>query len=199
MLSPHLERPLDAMYLIHKALRAEAGRVEEAVQQLEIGGSFKPFQRAFYRWVLALGYHVENEDTYMDPFIADAALAGTKQAEVQQLMEMLEQLQTYLHEEIGKTIVIARTQRNLRAKVVLLRIAQDDMLEEEETDLLPMLRQQLSDAQQLRLMQHLCNGEAATDQDDMFAWMAQALTATEQASLAALAGRLQEVSAEACV
>lgn len=60
-----LQHPIDAIYLIHKALRAEAERVEEAVNQLEIGGSFKPFQRAFYRWAMALGYHIAIEDQYI--------------------------------------------------------------------------------------------------------------------------------------
>jgi len=52
--SPQLTDPLDAMYLIHKALRAEAGRVEAAVEGLEEGGSFKPFHGVFHRWAMAL-------------------------------------------------------------------------------------------------------------------------------------------------
>ena len=57
--SSQLIYPVDAMHLLHKALRTEAAHVEEAVNVLEIGGSFKSFQRAFYRWAMALGYHVE--------------------------------------------------------------------------------------------------------------------------------------------
>jgi hypothetical protein len=57
--------PIDTMCFIHKGLRAEAARVEQAVNHLEIGGSFKPFQQVLYRWAVALGYHVDAEDTYM--------------------------------------------------------------------------------------------------------------------------------------
>jgi hypothetical protein len=43
------------MYLIHKALRANAARVEQMIDQLEEGGGLQPFKRAFYHWVMALG------------------------------------------------------------------------------------------------------------------------------------------------
>lgn len=54
--------PIDALSLIHNALRTEAERVEQAVQQLEIGRSFKAFQPIFYRWALALSAYVEAEE-----------------------------------------------------------------------------------------------------------------------------------------
>jgi hypothetical protein len=41
---PRLERPIDVMYVIHHALRAEAARVETLVGQLEEGGSLQPFR-----------------------------------------------------------------------------------------------------------------------------------------------------------
>jgi hypothetical protein len=46
---PTLERPIDAMYVIHYALRAEAARVETLVDLLEEGGNLQPFRQAFYR------------------------------------------------------------------------------------------------------------------------------------------------------
>jgi hypothetical protein len=49
---PRLESPIDAMYVSHHALRAEAARVETLVGQLEEGGSLQPFRQAFYRWVM---------------------------------------------------------------------------------------------------------------------------------------------------
>jgi hypothetical protein len=42
---PRLERPIDVMYVIHYALRAEAARVETLVGQLEEGGSLQPVRR----------------------------------------------------------------------------------------------------------------------------------------------------------
>jgi hypothetical protein len=39
-----LASPIDALYLIHRALRTEAERAEQTVQHLEVGSSFKAFQ-----------------------------------------------------------------------------------------------------------------------------------------------------------
>ena len=60
-----LESPIDAMFLLHKAFRAEAGRVQKLVDQLQEGDSLQPFQAAFSRWATLLGYHAAMEDTCM--------------------------------------------------------------------------------------------------------------------------------------
>jgi transcriptional regulator with XRE-family HTH domain len=183
-----LQHPIDAMYLIHKALRAEAERVEEAVNQLEIGGSFKPFQRAFYRWAMALGYHIAIEDQYITTWLPDTLLAKDKEAGEGHVMEMLEDLQTYLQVELGRTIVIPRTQRQLRGKVIALGIVQDDLLEEEEASVLPVIRQHMSEVQQLEFVRHLLIDAEAEEQGEILDWVAQDLTATEQQLLADLRG-----------
>jgi hypothetical protein len=60
-----------------------------------------------------------------------------------------------LAEEIERMMLIARTQRHLFGTVVLARIAQDDHLEEEEAFILPVIRLQLSAAQQEAIITHL--------------------------------------------
>src|SRR5215471_9650905 len=181
-----LSHPIDAMYLMHKALRAETARVEEAVNVLEMGGSFKPFQRAFYRWAMALGYHVEVEDHYVTTWFPDILLPQEQEAGPRYLMERLEDLQTYLYEELGRMIVIPRTQRQLRSKVIALGIIQDDLFEAEEECILPMIQQHISVAQQIELMRRLLVDEEAEAQGGMLDWVAQDLTATEQQWLAEL-------------
>jgi Hemerythrin HHE cation binding domain len=182
--SRQLTHPIDALHLIHKALRAEAMRVEDAVDALQMGGSFKPFQRAFYRWAMALGYHEEVEDHYFTIWLPDTLLAqGVGPGHV---MAMLEDLQTYLHTELARMIVIPRTQRQLRSKVIALGIVQDDLLEEEEERLLPEIRQRISATQQLELIQHLLTDEAADEQGNMLDWVARDLTTAEQQWLADL-------------
>jgi hemerythrin HHE cation binding domain-containing protein len=178
--SRQLTHPIDAMHLMHKALRAEAIRVEEAVDALEMGGSFKPFQRAFYRWAMALGYHVEMEDHYFTTWFPDAPWGQAQEGGPGQVLAMLEDLQTYLHTDLGRMIVIPRTQRQLRRKVIALGIVQDDLLEKEEECVLPVIQQRLSTAQQLDLIRHLLLDEETEDQGDMPDWVAQDLTATEQ-------------------
>jgi hemerythrin-like domain-containing protein len=184
--SRQLTHPIDALHLIHKALRAEARRVEEAVDALAMGGSFKPFQRAFYRWAMALGYHVEVEDHYFTTWFPDTLLAQTQEGGPGRVMVMREDLQTYLHTELGRMIVIPRTQRQLRSKVIALGIVQDELLEEEEECVLPVIQQRISAAQQLDLIRHLLMDEEAEEQGDMLDWVAQDLTTTEQQWLADL-------------
>ena len=177
--------PIDAMHLMHKALRAEVARVEEAVNALEMGGSFKPFQRAFYRWAMALGYHVEVEDRYFTTWFPDTLLTQ-KEVGPGHVMERLEDLQTYLHEELGRMIVIPRTQRQLRSKVIALGIVQDDLFEAEEACVLPVIRQHISAARQLELIRRLLVDEEAEEPGDMLEWVAQDCTTTEQQWLADL-------------
>ncbi|MEO2142448.1 MAG: hypothetical protein ABGX63_09740, partial [bacterium] len=57
----NLEQPIDAMYLIHKALRGEAERTVELARCLEDGCSVQPFKLAFTAWVTAIMYHAERE------------------------------------------------------------------------------------------------------------------------------------------
>ena len=184
--SSQLNTPIDAMYLLHKALRAEADRVEEAVSALEMGGSFKPLQRAFERWAMALGYHVERADHSLLPWLPDTHRAQDQEAGHRHVLEMLEDLQTYLHEDLGRMIVIARTQRQVRGKVIALRLVQDDLLEAAEEGVLPVLRQRLSAPQQLELIRRLLVDAEAEEPGDLLDWVAQECTTTEQQWLADL-------------
>ncbi len=60
-----LESPIDTIYLIHKALKAEAGNIEDMVDHLDTGASLQPFKLAFNAWATALVYHAEQEERYM--------------------------------------------------------------------------------------------------------------------------------------
>jgi hypothetical protein len=139
---PTLECPIDAMSVIHHALRAEAARVETLVDLLDEGGSLQPFRQAFYRWAMALAYHADTEDAYMTALLPDFPAARECELAHGRLAELLEDVQSCLTEEIGRTMLIARTQRHLFGKVVMACIAQDDHLEEEEAFVLPVVRRE---------------------------------------------------------
>ncbi len=76
-----LERPIDAMYLIHKALRTEAQRIEEMVTQLDVGSSLQPFRLAFNTWATALVYHSEQEDRYLSDYLRNSQPSEHGQSE----------------------------------------------------------------------------------------------------------------------
>ncbi|MBM3225498.1 MAG: hypothetical protein FJZ47_17090 [Candidatus Tectomicrobia bacterium] len=120
------------------------------------------------------------EDRHCMGNIPDAALVEEKTAGQHEVVMGLEGLQTYLHEELGRMMVIPRTKRQLRSKVIALRILQDDMLENEEEHILPVMRQCLSAAQQYALMWHLLIDDEAEDALAILDWVRQASTASEQ-------------------
>ena len=56
-----LERPIDAMFLIHKPLPGEADRTVEQARNLEDECSLQGFKLAFTAWANAVVYHAEKE------------------------------------------------------------------------------------------------------------------------------------------
>ena len=186
-----LASPIDALCLIHNALRTEAERAEQTVEHLEVGSSFKAFQPVFYHWALVLSTYVEAEERALTTLVPEVAHAWeTAAGTARQLLERLEALQTYIQTEIGKTIVIARTKRQLFGRVALARLLQEDLLEDEEACLLPVLRTRLSEARQLEILRLLLIDQDAEPQDTMVAWIAQDVTDLQRQALATLTARL---------
>jgi len=109
----------------------------------------------------------------------------------QRLADRLEAVQQCLTEEIGRTMLIARTQRHLFGAVVLARIALDDLLEE-EAFILPVIRRQLSAAQQEEIIGHLLIDREAEDPRWHLDWLHETLPPREGRLLADLAARIHE-------
>ena len=73
--------PIEVMYLVHKALRAEAERAEEVAGRLVGGGSLRPFKSGFNIWAMALGYHTDAENEYMTAPLTGCRPAREREAE----------------------------------------------------------------------------------------------------------------------
>jgi hypothetical protein len=230
-----LDSPIDAMYLIHKALQTEAARVEEMVRTLNGGDSLQTVRSAFNLWAAALVFHAQQEDAYMTGPMPDFQAARTNESEHAeladllgdltafvaadqqrgladrvkeamaalheeqhtQLIEKLEDVMLVLNDEIGKTRLVARTQRHLYQRVVGLRVAQDDHLESEEAFVLPEIRQQFSEEAQLKMIQQLLIDQAAEDRGWVLDWVAERLDPGERRLLANLTKRCDPVAAVA--
>jgi hypothetical protein len=147
----------------------------------------------FYRWALALGAHEEAEYKYVLPRVPDMPLARYNAGGHQALLAGLEDLERCLHEELGRTIVIPRTQRQLIGQVIALLIAQADLLEEEEECLLPIIRQHLGEAEQLDMARRLLFDPESEDEQWMLDWVALHLTEAERHTLADLVARFEPV------
>lgn len=205
----NLDSPIDVMYLIHKALRAQGNRAEKEVDKLDDGSSLQGFKLAFNAWATALVSHAELEDKYINDHLASAGssadtsvtnpahfehsqagdptvdkltdmLVAYEDQMVDELMVSVQAVMTVLNEEIGTTSIITRTKQHLKAQIVGLRIAQEDHLETEEGLVLPALRERLDECQQLAMVKGLLIDETAEDSRWILRWIAQELTPTEQ-------------------
>src|SRR4029453_9281715 len=132
------------------------------------------------------------EDTYMTTLLPERPSARDNEAAHQRLTVLLEDLQNALHEACKQLAVTARTQRHLLRKVVMLRVAQDDHLEDEEELILPILRQRLSEAQQLAIAGRLLFEQEAQNPRWILDWADPYVTHTEQRWLTGLTIRLAQ-------
>ena len=215
-----LDSPIDVMYLIHKALRAEAANVERVAKELEEGGTLQNFRLAFNRWATALVFHSEQEDLFISaPLTTNAADVGgngrtahshsshvdsssslidrVKAAMVAQedqthmeLLEAIEDVLEILNSEIGRTSLITRTKQHLTRQVVTLRIVQEDHLETEEALFMPLLRKKMSESDQLRAAKAMLLDSDADDPHWVLDWVAKHVSQEEQQLLSDLEPRL---------
>jgi hypothetical protein len=82
----------------------------------------------------------------------------------------------------------------LFGKVVALRVAQDDHLEEEEERILPIIRQYVDEAQQFAMIHRLLIDQTADNPRWVVEWLTPYVTTTEQQLLADLTTRFAEVA-----
>ncbi len=202
-----LDQPIDAMYLIHKALRGEADRTAELARCLEDGCSLQPFKLAFTAWATAIMYHAEREvGTEMTKSVDESRKAAVhdpiervkwavlekEDSEYSRLLEHVMDVMTVLEDDIGSTSVISRTKQHLYGQVIALRVAQEDHLETEEAMVLPLLRENLSPACQLEVVGSLLVDREADDRRWVIDWISQDLTPNENELLLGLETRINE-------
>ncbi len=82
-----LDGPIDVMYLLHKAFRAQSARTEQLAAGLEEGGDLQAFMEAFEFWGKQLLYHAAAEDDYMTAPLTDSQAARDNEAEHEELRE----------------------------------------------------------------------------------------------------------------
>ena len=80
-----LASPIDALYLIHNALRAEAAGVAQRARQLGTADTLVAFAQALHQWANALEEHARIEDTYMTPLLPARPVVQDNEAEHQRL------------------------------------------------------------------------------------------------------------------
>jgi hypothetical protein len=92
-----LDDPIDVMYLIHKALSAEAAKVQRIIEDHDMEGGLQGFRLAFNFWATALMYHADMEDQYMTAPIKDFPPARVNEQEHADVGKKVKDLESYLH------------------------------------------------------------------------------------------------------
>ena len=202
-----LEQPIDAMYLIHKALLGEADRTVDQAQRLVDGCSLQSFKLAFTAWATAIMYHAEKEvGAEMFRFADESSRAASQDpvervkwallekedAEYAKLLDRVQDVMTVLEDDIGATSIIPRTKQHLYGQVIALRVAQEDHLETEEAMVIPLIRENLSPERQLEVVGGLLIDRDADDQGWVTDWISQYLTPKENELLLGLVSRLNQ-------
>jgi hypothetical protein len=128
------------------------------------------------------------------------AMASLNEEQHKELTQKLEDVRAVLNEEIGKTKLIDRTKRHLFGRIVALHIAQDDHLDNEEAFVLPVVRERMSEAEQLEVARRLLIDEIdenSQTQSWIVEWVARELTPGERRLLAGLEARFKTLAASA--
>jgi hypothetical protein len=107
-----------------------------------------------------------------------------------EVINKLQDVMDVLDEEIGSQALIPRTKRHLFEKVVNARVTQDDHFENEEAFILPIIRDNWSETEQLDLVKILLIDAESDNKRWFIDWMVPYLTDNEKHLLNALETRL---------
>ena len=124
-----------------------------------------------------------------------AAMAALEDQEHKDLAERLHDVEEVLKREIGEDRVLARTRRHLYRKLVDLRVLEFDHFENEEAFVLPLVRERMTDAEELDVARHLLIDDASDDPRWIIDWVNSELTTGERMLLGGLELRFNRVSA----
>ena len=115
----------------------------------------------------------------------------------EELTERMEDVVNVLKTEIGETRAAGRARRHLYRKVVELRIAESDHLENEEAFVLPLVRERMGGVEELEVARRLLVDDDADNPRWVLEWVADELTPAEGKLLANLEANFQPASAGA--
>ena len=145
------ECPIDGMYLIHKALRVEAGRVEEMARTLKEGDSLQPIIGAFNLWAAALAFHAEQEDANMTGLMPDFPPARVNESEHVELGSLLGDLGAFMEKGDHRSMKTC-----VKNAMVALQEEQHDQLVDRLEEVMDVLNREIGHSRVVaRTQRHL--------------------------------------------
>ena len=130
-----LDSPIDVMYLMHKAFRAQSERTEELAARAQDGGDLAAFRESFDFWVQQLLYHAQAEDDHMTAPLTDSQPARDNEAEHDELRQQGGELIEFLDKGDA-----AGLEENVRAAMVALEERQHEELVQKVAEVEDALR-----------------------------------------------------------
>ncbi|MDA1349224.1 MAG: hemerythrin domain-containing protein [Chloroflexi bacterium] len=123
-----------------------------------------------------------------------AAMFALEEEQHKEVVEKLEAVEEVLAEEMGHDRIVARTRRHLYSRVMALRVTEYDHFENEEAFVVSLVRDEMTEQQQLEVARHLLIEDEAEDPRWIIDWVASELSPGEERLLADLEARFQPVA-----
>ncbi len=122
-----------------------------------------------------------------------SALAATEAEQHKELAQKVSEIEGMLKQELGSSRVTARTRRHLYRQVMELRVTEYDHFENEEAFVVPLVRDRISNGDQVEMCRHLLIDDSAEEPRWIIDWVASEIDPGERELLDGLAGRFTEV------
>ena len=159
--------PLKANLIEHEELRHQGATLIDHIQQGD-----KP---ALRKQVAALILSMDDKDHA-------------------ELMDKLEEVETVIKQAIGEKKVLARTRRHLYESVISFKVTEFDHFENEEAFVLPLVKDQMSDSEELECVRKLLFDDESSDPRWIIDFVAGELEPNERELLKELEKQIQNQS-----
>ena len=136
-----------------------------------------------------MAFLASGETAGLEHNVRAAMAAYTEGVQHEQLMGRVDEVKEILARALGEDRVVARTRRHLHNRVTALRTMEYDHFENEEAFVLPLVRERLSQAQQLDVARRLIIEDEAEDPRWVIDWVVSELDQAGRDAIAGLASR----------
>lgn len=124
-----------------------------------------------------------------------AAMASLEHEQHNELADNVREVEAALKSALGESKVAARTRRHLYRRLTALRILEFDHFENEEAFVCPMVREQMSEHDQLELVRKLLIDQESENQRWIIDWVSSELTPAERELLNDLEAKFSQLTA----
>lgn len=126
-----------------------------------------------------------------------AAMLVLDEQQHEDLMEKVKEVEEIIRAEIGEEKALARTRRHLYRRVMAMRILEFDHFENEEAFVCPLVKERMTDRQELELAKSLLIDESADNPRWIIDWVAEELNPMERQLLSELEAQFSEIHSAA--